>query len=120
MTHQCATRTADVSPTTNANRWGNTHRDGAARCTGSRPARAAGRSHRAVAGVARHSHRGIGAHPASAHAVRAGGLPAAGVHHRPAVGTGAVRGPDRACDAAGPGPDARRLEARTEEPPSEL
>src|SRR3546814_3904392 len=28
-----------------------------------------------------------------------------------AVGTGAVRGTDRACDAAGPGPDARRLEA---------
>src|SRR3546814_4633874 len=65
----------------------------------------------AVAGVARHSHRGIGAHPAGAHAVRAGGLPAAGVHHRHAVGTGAVRGTDRACDAAGPGPDARRLEA---------
>src|SRR3546814_12766188 len=43
--------------------------------------------------------------------VRAGGLPAAGVHHRHAVGTGAVRGTDRACDAAGPGPDARRLEA---------
>src|SRR3546814_18646932 len=89
MTHQCATRTADVSPTTNANRWGNTHRDGAARCPGSRPARAAGRSHRLVAGVARPSHRGIGAHPAGAHAVRAGGLLAAGGHHRHAWGTGA-------------------------------
>src|SRR3546814_13331540 len=88
--------------TTNANRWGNTHRDGAARCTGSRPARAAGRSHRAVAGVARPSHRGIGAHPAGAHAARAGGLPAAGLHLRHAFGTGAFRGTAPAFDAAGP------------------